>query len=122
MLRRRAPRRDTGPQFWVKQEVQARWGGRCARCGGPGSNIHHRQPRRMGGSRDPRVNGPANLLWLCGTGTTRCHGWIESHRDAAREAGWLLRDGQDPAAVPVLLWDGRRVLLDDDGGQRPAPA
>ncbi len=59
---------------------------------------------------------PSNLLWVCGTGTTGCHGYMESERIEARENGWLVRHGHDPRESPVLLWDGRRVLLDDDCG------
>jgi hypothetical protein len=52
--------------------------------------------------------------------TSGCHGWIESNRDRRRWAtGWLLREGQDPAEVPVLLHDGRRVLLGVDGYRAP---
>ena len=120
MLRRRArPRPEpeyTGPDLDTQLRVQARFGGRCARCGRDGVYIHHRRARGMGGTKRPEINLPSNLLFLCGTGTTFCHGWIEHNRAEARVNGWLLRSGDDPCKVAVLLWDGRRVLLDDDGG------
>lgn len=119
MLRRRGVRRaveDTGPDFWTRQCVQARFGGRCVRCGREGAIVHHRKPRGMGGSSDPLINHPSNLLWVCGTGTTGCHGWIESHRPEARAAGWLVPFAVDPAKIPVRTWDQRIVMLDDDCG------
>lgn len=123
MLKPRRHPRDTGPDFCVREEVRARFWGRCARCGSYGAgNIHHRQPRGMGGTRNPATNSPPNLLWLCGSGTTGCHGWVESYRAAAAEAGWLVKHPRDPAEVPVMLWDGQLALLDADGGWTPAPS
>jgi len=130
MLRRRRPSRrqkasvqylDTGPDEPTKWVVQGRFGGACARCGHPGATIQHRKPRRMGGTRDPAINRPSNLIWVCGTGTTGCHGHMESYRHEAYGAGWLLHDGEDPLLEPVLLWDRRRVVLDDEGGYELAP-
>lgn len=79
-------------------------------------NLHHRRPRGMGGSRDATVATTANLLAVCGSGTTGCHGWIEQHRAVAHDNGWLLRHGADPAARVLRLWDGRLVRLTIDGG------
>lgn len=106
----------TGPDFWARQATQARFGGRCARCGRDGATVHHRKPRGLGGSSDPAINALANLLWVCGTGTTGCHGWIEHNRADARAAGWLVPYTVDPLLIPVRLWDGRVVTLDNDGG------
>lgn len=83
----------------------------CVGCGlgimglerGVGWSIHHRIPRGMGGTKDPKVSSPANLIVLCGSGTTGCHGDVESHRDKARERGLLLWRSQDPAKVPVAV-------------------
>lgn len=74
----------------------------------------------MGGSKRAELNTPANLIVICGSGTTGCHGRIESNRTEAYADGLLLHDGQDPAAVPVLLAcpvDGwpRLLLLAVDG-------
>jgi hypothetical protein len=70
----------------------------------------------MGGSKDPRLNLPANLITLCGSGTTGCHGWVEEHPLEAREFGWAVRRGRDPAEVPVLTFENVWLLLHDDGG------
>lgn len=57
----------------------------------------------MGGSRDPKASTAAAGIVLCmGVGTTDCHGWVESNRDAAREQGYLVFQGHDPATVPLM--------------------
>lgn len=91
----------------------------CQRCGAPGTNIHHRRPRGMGGTRRRDTNTPVNLITLCGSGTTGCHGWIESHRDEARELGFLVVQAGVPALVPVQTINGQ-VFLTADGRQIPA--
>lgn len=105
------------------------WGrdsGRCARCGqyqhrpdrGYSWSIHHRRPRGMGGARAAWVSLPANGVVLCGNGVTGCHGWVESHRGEAVEAGWLVsRLGYLLAEdIPVQYHDGL-YRLDDAGGR-----
>lgn len=105
----------TGPDFWTTELVRLRFFGRCCRCGKDGETVQHRIPRGMGGTSDPRINMPSNLLWVCGDGTRKCHGHMESQRTEAYKNGWLVPRKTDPRLVPVLLWDGRRVLLDDEG-------
>lgn len=114
-------RRYTGPELHVRELVIMRFGGRCARCGDFGASVQHRKPRRLGGTSDPAINYASNLIWVCGSGTTGCHGHMESYRAEAYECGWLLHQNADPTQVPVVLWDGTRVLLDNLGGHRPAP-
>ena len=92
----------------------------CARCGlyiGPFTpcSVHHRRPRGAGGSKRPSTNLPANLILLCGTGVTGCHGWAESNRELAREAGYLLTQQQHPDQEAVFTHRGW-MLLDDEGG------
>lgn len=118
----------------VRDAVRVRSGGRCEagvlvdcrRRGrtldapGVGGNQHHRRPGQMGGDKAAGTHEASNLLDVCGAGNTSgCHGWIESNRHAAYALGLLVRRGEDPAATPVRLWDGRRVLLDDTGGYLP---
>lgn len=96
----------------------------CVRCGkylGPldDYSIHHRRPRGMGGSRDPETDQPANLLTLCGSGTTGCHGAVEAHRIIAGNDGYLLPQGTRPADRPVLTHRGW-IRLDNQGGWREA--
>jgi hypothetical protein len=95
---------DTGPSSAVRQFVIEREGHCCRRCGqwvadGAGS-IHHRRPRQMGGTDWPGINLPSNLALICGSGTTGCHGYIESHRPEAYAMGWLVHSWEDPAEVP----------------------
>lgn len=100
--------------------VRARAQGRCERCGTADSlrwSFHHRIPRGMGGSKDPRLNLPSNILLLCGSGTEGCHGWVESHRNEAREQGLLLYRDDDASELPAELRYGS-VFLDDVGGMQ----
>lgn len=92
--------------------VYLRAGMRCERCGvyAEGGSVHHRRPRGMGGNKSAATSSPSNALLLCGSGTTGCHGWVESNRSEARDLGLLLRQHQDPAAVPVTLLVGRVLL------------
>lgn len=83
-------------------------------------SIHHRQPRGAGGTRGAATHSLANLLLICGSGTTGCHGYIEDNRRWAYDTGWLVRHSApgrptadtDPVTVPITLSSGRRVLLD----------
>ena len=103
--------------------VWRRDGHACVRCGETqGSlSLHHRLPRGAGGSTAPRTNGAANLILLCGSGTTGCHGWVESNRTESYDLGYLVRRGSEPAAVPVLHRT-RWVQLGADGGYEGMPA
>lgn len=98
---------------------------RCCRHIRGESSIHHRLPRGMGGSNSlagsARVERPCNLVRLCGSGVTGCHGWIEQNRDAAYRTGWLVHRWADPAEVPILDRFGRWWRLDDHGGLDALP-
>ena len=87
---------------------------RCVRCGrhlhGLTYSIHHRTPGGMGGSK--HVNTMPNLISLCGSGTTGCHGQVESYRERARDGGFLVRRRHDPAARPVRTWRGWELPTD----------
>lgn len=113
---------------WVREAVYTRSGGRCevtateecrARGGwfdqATGRSIHHRRPRRMGGTRAVDIHDPANLLATCGNGTRGCHGHIEHNRLEAMRNGWLLGAGADPTSRAVVIRGGRIVLLRVDG-------
>lgn len=109
----------------VRSAVLSRSGGRCEWCGaelcgeqGWAWSLSHRRPKGMGGSRRLDTDGAANLLVLCGSGTTGCHGWVESQRTQALVAGLLLHSTEDPAAEPLLLRQDRWVYLTPEGGYR----
>ena len=102
--------RNTGPDFDTVMAVLHRDGYRCVRCGTPIEgdrgvhwSLHHRAPRGMGGTRRPEVNSPSNLIPLCGSGVTGCHGFVESHRAEALDAGWLVSRHTDPAKKALLV-------------------
>jgi len=100
------------------EAVRRRSQNRCERCGTDDAlrwSLHHRKPRGMGGSKDPAINSPANIVLLCGSGTTGCHGWVESHRAEAYIDGLLLYRKDDASEMPVTLRYGT-VFLDDVGG------
>ena len=122
-------RRRTGPDEATVTLVLERAQYSCEVCDcelghvrGLDWSLHHRIPRGMGGTTSPVSNSPANLLLVCGSGTTGCHSVIESNRSGARAAGWLLSHGQDPTQVPVLLERGLCwQLLTAEGSYAPAP-
>lgn len=82
----------------------------CCRCLRPGTDIHHRTPRGMGGTRDPAINRMAALVLLCRT----CHAWAESNRATAFEQGWLVPRGCNPELVPVWRQGAWWQLTDND--------
>lgn len=100
--------------------VYARAEERCEICGvyAYGGSVHHRHRRGMGGSKRPELAAASNLLLLCGSGVTGCHGVIEGNRDLAYDQGRLLRHIQIATEVPVLTRHGL-VLLDNLGNYFP---
>lgn len=70
----------------------------------------------MGGVDNEWTGLASNGLLLCG----HCHRWVEANRPESVERGWLVRHGDDPELMPVLLHSGQVVLLDRDGVYRRA--
>ena len=106
---------NTNPDKDTRDTVLTRDRWRCTRCGKPldAGSIHH---RRLRGHKWPGLNQPSNLLTLCGSGTTGCHGWVHAHPAQARELGFIVSAYNDnPASVPVCTWRGW-ITLDDTGG------
>jgi hypothetical protein len=60
----------------------------------------------MGGTKRPESNSPANLVTLCGSAVSGCHGFVESHRVKALDWGYIVHRIDDPATVPVLTAGG----------------
>ena len=95
----------SGVSVDTRSTVIGRAGYRCEKCLGPlsdGMSVHHRRPRGMGGSKSAALHNPENLLALCGSGTTGCHGWVESNREVAYARGLLLRTGRPAHTTPYL--------------------
>lgn len=65
----------------------------------------------MGGTLDPEVNTPANLVLLC----RDCHAEVESHRQQALTDGWLLHSTASPAQQPVHIRGLGLVNLTKEG-------
>lgn len=103
--------------------VAARDSGRCAWCGGEVSgrrgedfSLHHRRPAGMGGDRRPETHGAGNLVLLHGSGTTGCHGAVESQRAYALAKGFLISklSAEHPSTWPIQhAVHGWCYLLDD---------
>lgn len=89
---------------------------RCFKCGvilsdsWPGYSHHHRKLRSQGGADTME-----NLIMLCGSGTTGCHGWVHANPLESRNNGWLVSAYWEPAEVPVVHHARGRVLLDSHG-------
>lgn len=96
----------------TREKIKFRARLRCEVCGArvDAGQIHHRQPGGMGGSKHDEVKGScANGLWV----HPFCHDTIEMNRLYALSMGWLVKQGDDPAAAPVKLWDGWWLLAED---------
>lgn len=85
---------------------------RCARDGESlwGGSLHHRKLRSQNGA-----DSCDNLVGLCGSGTTGCHGWAHHNRDDAAREGWIVPSHVDPATVPVKHFVWGWVLLLPNG-------
>lgn len=62
---------------------------------------------------------PANIVELCGSGTTGCRGWVHQHVAEAERLGLIVPFGADPRDVPVFDWEGRWLRLNMDGTATP---
>lgn len=83
----------------TREIVLERSEGRCEMCNQRKYlTVHHRKKRSHQGPWSPD-----NCLALCGSGTTGCHGWVESHPNDAHATGFHVRPWEDFAAKPVLL-------------------
>lgn len=75
----RPNRKPTRPSLYRQKQMRDRKQGPCRICGNPPpNNLHHVLPRSYGLVAWTE----SNLLPLCGSGTTGCHGRVEA-RDAA---------------------------------------
>jgi hypothetical protein len=111
----------------LKRQARARDLDTCVRCGvvlAGGGNVHHRRNRGEGGSR--KANVISNLILLCGSPISGCHGdvTLKPYDCDAFANGWRLSTNgtTDPATVPVMVawlgWayptaDGSWQVIDD---------
>lgn len=104
--------RKTGPDKRTVHLLHERAGGLCEICGfAEAQQIHHRQPRGMGGTRDLSTNACSNLTFICHL----CHGRIESYRSKAIADGHIVSKFCVSAETP-FLYRGTLRILDDEGG------
>lgn len=107
--------RKTGPDKGTVEVVRRRAGGLCELCGfHEAQQIHHRKPRRMGGTRDPLINDPCNLFFVC----YPCHADIESDRTTALQKGWLVSSWESSETKPIVYRGTWRVLNSEGGSNR----
>lgn len=99
--------------------IRQRAGGRCEICGSSNAvHIHHRTPRRSGGTsglRAARINSVPNGLRVCNW----CHDRAEKNREEALHMGWLVPEGVEPYEYQVYLnivYGHGWYYLDGDGG------
>jgi hypothetical protein len=71
----------------------------------------------MGGSKNEMLHETANLIVLCGTGTSGCHGWVESNRAKARELGYLIQKIESAQEIPFQDEKGLWWQLDNLGAK-----
>lgn len=113
--------RYTGPDARTRGLCYERDSYCCQWCGnldcGP-LQLQHRRARGMGGSRLADTNSATNLV----TVGEICHDYIERKRDVARSFGFNVRQGQDPATVPIRLVGGWVLLQADGSTQASAEA
>lgn len=133
-LTRRAPALDTrsgrwntGPDRHVRDIVDERDDWHCACCGesvyGRPYSRQHRVARGMGGTSDARLNGPSNIVLLCGSATSPggCHLACEQRDERMNELGFWLNSWQRPWLEPVAhARYGRVYLLDHEPWVMPA--
>lgn len=80
--------------------VRERSTGRCEVCWlQRATNMHHRQLKSRGGPWSF-----SNVIDLCGSGTTGCHGTITHEPAWAQQYGYELGSHETPELAPVLLW------------------
>jgi hypothetical protein len=124
---RKRTKAPAAPTRTTRHDVIARDGSICQWCGKHCDtstgwySLQHRRARGLGGTSRPTANTAANLVLVHGTGTTGCHGEIESQPALAAARGFRIRQDDDPSFVPIRCWNPIWGLswhvLDDNGGK-----
>ena len=100
-----------GPSREVRELCGERDQARCVICGKPlygvPASLHH---RRMRSHPYDAMHKAANLIWVCGSGTTFCHGMIHANPALAYKMGWLVHSYETAVNVPIYTWHGWMML------------
>lgn len=83
----------------------------------PSESVHHVVPRDFSGD-----DGPHNLIGVCGTGITRCHGLIEARDPWACERVREVLDVSKPLVLRYVLDTAGQAWLDDRYPLAESPA
>jgi hypothetical protein len=105
------PRIRATTNQWKAIRARKLIGRPCRLCGDPATNLHHIVPRSQGGD-----DVAANLVEICGSGTTGHHGLVEARDPATRSALRALLTAEEVAYVRERKGD---AWLDDN---YPLPA
>lgn len=90
---------------------------RCEKCGAASPlTRQHLVKRSHGGGWDPR-----NIVILCGSGTTGCHGWAEGNPVEAQAAGWAYESTEELGVRPITHRFLGQVWLDVQGNYSYSP-
>lgn len=89
--------------------------GRCLRCGAQATDVHHRKPKKMGGTKNQETwFSLANLVSLC----RQCHSHVHSYSNRYVD-GWMVHSWDDPENIPIRLSFSKFtefvVMLKSDG-------
>lgn len=102
------------------QRVDMRDEFRCQRCGKSlyvvAGSRHHRKLRSQCSSTE--VHTVSNLMLLCGSGTTGCHGWVHAHPAEAYDLGFLVHSYDKPKDIPYRDYNGDWVKLTTSGTRK----
>lgn len=79
--------------------VKERDEGRCSRCGGLGSEWHHRRRRNV--RNDHYQHCCCIGVLLC----TVCHRWVHANPAKARDTGYIISSyEEEPWTIPLQVW------------------
>lgn len=83
----------------ARERLYERSGRICEVCGAArATNAQHRKNRSQGGDWSL-----SNLLDVCGSGTTGCHGYIHANPSESYASGWSVRQSMNPRDMPAFL-------------------
>lgn len=113
MLAKEGKPKEKNPTKETRSNVLERDHYRCVRCGRDvrytpfGYSIHH---RRLRSHPYAEMHSSSNLITLCGSGTTGCHGWVHENVKEAERLGLIVSGFARPENIPVQTWDGLKTI------------